>query len=79
MKKCTQCGGIKPVRIIAQTQKKRLREEHQAHQKGAEDMIKVKCPREECGHEWTYKGKAWWITCPQCRKLFKNPERVSDK
>ena len=35
-------------------------------------MTKTKCPR--CGHEWDYKGNAWWITCPRCRKMIKNPE-----
>lgn len=38
-------------------------------------MTKTKCPR--CGHEWNYTGKAWWITCPRCRKLFKN-EAIKD-
>ena len=33
-------------------------------------MAKVKCPR--CSHELEYTGKAWWITCPVCRKMIKN-------
>jgi len=32
----------------------------------------TKCPK--CLHEWEYKGKAKWITCPSCRALFKNPD-----
>ena len=28
----------------------------------------------ECGHRWMYTGSAKWITCPVCRKLFKNPD-----
>jgi tRNA(Ile2) C34 agmatinyltransferase TiaS len=35
--------------------------------------MKTICPR--CKHEWNYKGKAWYITCPVCRKLFKNENR----
>lgn len=31
------------------------------------------CPR--CKHEWNYKGISWWITCPICRKLFRNDEK----
>ena len=34
----------------------------------------VICPR--CNHEWTYKGLAWWVTCPRCRKLIKNPKEM---
>ena len=36
------------------------------------------CPRPDCKHEWTYKGKARWITCPVCRKLFKNQDWESE-
>ena len=35
-------------------------------------VFKVCCPR--CNHEWNYKGISWWITCPVCRKLFRNEE-----
>jgi len=38
-------------------------------------MTKTTCPR--CGHKWTYKGQAHTITCPSCRKMFKNTEFVS--
>jgi len=34
--------------------------------------MQTTCPK--CSHNWEYTGKAWWITCPVCRKLFKNPD-----
>ena len=40
-------------------------------------MTEKVCPR--CKHEWNYKGTAWWITCPYCRKLFWNDEIVFDE
>ena len=32
-----------------------------------EKSIKVKCTREDCSHEWNYKGNSkFYITCPRC-------------
>lgn len=34
-------------------------------------MVRVKCTRPNCGHEWDYTGKSrFYITCPSCyRKI----------
>lgn len=33
---------------------------------------KLRCPRQSCRHEWTYKGKGTWYTsCPRCRTSVK--------
>jgi len=31
----------------------------------------VKCPR--CGYEWKSRAKLNYVTCPNCRKVFKKP------
>lgn len=36
-------------------------------------MTQKICPR--CDHIWNYKGNAFWITCPLCRKLFRNVDK----
>jgi len=31
-------------------------------------VIRLKCPREECGYEWDYDGKSeWYTSCPRCK------------
>lgn len=34
-------------------------------------MVRVRCTRPDCGHEWEYSGKSkFYITCPCCyRKI----------
>jgi len=34
----------------------------------------VKCPR--CGYIWDTKAKLEYVTCPNCRKVFKKSEKV---
>ena len=33
--------------------------------------MKIKCTKEDCQHEWNYKGKSkFYVTCPYCyRKI----------
>ncbi len=38
-------------------------------------MVRVRCPR--CGHEWEYRGRARYATCPRCyRKVNVEKYRV---
>ena len=31
--------------------------------------VELKCYHDDCGHEWTYKGKSRiYATCPQCQR-----------
>jgi hypothetical protein len=36
-----------------------------------EEVMRLKCPRPDCGHEWDYKGSSrFYLTCPHCyRKI----------
>lgn len=53
-------------------------------------MIKVKCTKEICNHEWEYTGQVKneeykYITCPKCHnkqklsKLIKNTKTIEGK
>lgn len=33
-----------------------------------------------CGYEWEYKGKLFWVTCPNCMKKFqRGDDNVSNE
>lgn len=35
-------------------------------------MVELKCPKDDCGKEWNYKGTSkFYITCPQCHRKIK--------
>jgi len=40
-------------------------------------VVRVRCPR--CGHEWEYRGRALYATCPRCyRKVNIEKHRVEE-
>jgi len=41
-------------------------------------VVRVRCPR--CGHEWEYRGRGLYATCPRCyRKVSVERHRVGDE
>ncbi len=39
--------------------------------------MKIKCTKEDCQHEWNYKGKSkFYATCPNCYRKVKINKKV---
>lgn len=45
-------------------------------EEGNQIGIRVACKKENCGHEWLYKGKNAYATCPRCRSSISTGRRL---